>query len=212
MMKKEIQDRNLERARANRLSATPDEFLDALERRHGNRLRAWNVVFDPHGTGKVNYVKFCAAARGFGYAGRIADLFEHLDEGCDGVITLDEVDEEAHELVSELKTLCRQQYGGSLCRAWKECLDPGHKLSIDRAGFVEALVERLGFSGNADRLFSLLDFDHSGTITLDELDPVAARAMARGDDELGLDVPAEYRVVENKTFFGRQYSQQNYIR
>ena len=125
--KEEITQYNLARARLNRLAATPDEFLDALVKKFGNHLRAWNLLFDPHGTGKVNFVKFCAAVRNFGYGGKIVELFDALDVGCDGLISLEELDEVAHELTSELKHLCREQYGGSLCRAWKECLDPGHK-------------------------------------------------------------------------------------
>ena len=47
-------------------------------------------------------------------------------------------------------------------------------------------LKNLGFQGDADRVFRLLDADHSGFITLEEMDEEANQALIRGDVELAL--------------------------
>merc|ERR1740117_1493840 len=53
-------------------------------------------------------------------------------------------------------------------------------------------------------VFSWLDYDKSGFITLEEIDRRAYEAMMRGDDELGLDIPQKKKDLSHMTFDERQ--------
>merc|ERR1719269_131368 len=68
-------------------------------------------------------------------------------------------------------------------------------------------MAKLEWDGDAARVYELLDYDHGGSVTLEEIDEKAAAAMARGDDELGLDVEVEKKDFRALTFEERSMTE-----
>ena len=116
-----------------------------LKREHGTLLRAWHVAFDPQRTGAVGPPQFAAAARGVGFVGSAPAVFQELDREGRGFLKLGDLDEEAERITTEFRRLCKEQYGGSMCRAWQECLDTGNRRGLTRADLAAACA-KLGFS------------------------------------------------------------------
>merc|ERR550537_2195219 len=106
-------------------------------------------------------------------------------------------------LMASFYAFLKEKHEGSLVKAWKKSLDLDKSGSIKKDELVEAM-KKLGWDGDAARVYSLLDFDHGGSVTLEEIDPKAAAAMARGDDELGLDVEEEKKDMKGMSFLERQ--------
>merc|ERR1719353_1591103 len=167
-----------------------EEFKGVLTRKYGNLLRAWTMGLDSDGSGKLSFVEFCNSARLEGFAGNLKSLWKEMDADGEGFVTLEEFAPEIAKLVTGFKTFLREKHEGSLCKAWKRSLDLDKSGSISQEELVAAMA-KLGWEGDAARVYKLLDFDRGGSITLEEIDPAAAAAMARGDDELGLDVDEE---------------------
>merc|ERR1719478_408746 len=168
-------------------SYTFAEFKEQLTRKYGNLLRAWNLGLDSDGSGKLSFVEFCNSARAEGFAGNLKALWKEMDADGEGFVTLEEFAPEIAKLINGFKTFLREKHEGSLCKAWKRSLDLDKSGSISQEELVEAMT-KLGWDGDAARVYKLLDFDRGGSITLEEIDPKAFAAMQRGDDELGLDV------------------------
>jgi hypothetical protein len=82
-------------------------------------------------------------------------------------------------------------------------IEKASRVSLER--FVPA-CESLGIPAElAYRTFLWLDYDHSGFISLDEIDAEAQRQLERGDDEIGLDIQLEKKVSPlDLSFFDRQ--------
>merc|ERR1719326_968200 len=170
-------------------------FEAALTRKYGNLLRAWTLALDIDGSGSIGFTEFCTAVRAQGFAGSLKDLWKEYDKDGEGFISMDEFCPEIAALMSSFKSFLKEKHEGSLVKAWKKSLDLDKSGSIKKDELVEAM-KKLGWDGDAARVYSLLDFDHGGSVTLEEIDPKAAQAMARGDDELGLDVEDDKKAAD----------------
>merc|ERR1719353_2089197 len=166
-----------------------EEFKGVLTRKYGNLLRAWTMGLDSDGSGKLSFVEFCNSARLEGFAGNLKALWKEMDADGEGFVTLEEFAPEIAKLVTSFKSFLKEKHEGSLVKAWKNSLDLDKSGSIKKEELVEAMA-KLGWDGDAARVYKLLDFDRGGSITLEEIDEKAYEAMQRGDDELGLDVEA----------------------
>lgn len=161
-----------------------EAFIALLRRRFGSIPRAWRVHFDPGCNGKLNKAAFFEAARKVGYMDSLSTLWNELDQDKSGFISMDELDLEAHRLLSTFKGALLGRFG-SMAAAWLAMdADKTGRLELRE---VEDVCELLGIGRDRGRaIFSWYDFDNSGFITADELDPEAARALKRGDHEHGL--------------------------
>merc|ERR1719197_1628127 len=142
---------------------------------------------DSDGSGKLSFVEFCQSARNEGFAGNLKSLWKEMDADGEGFVTLEEFAPGIASLMASFYACLKEKHEGSLVKAWKRSLDLDKSGSIKKEELVEAMA-KLGWDGDAARVYSLLDFDRGGSITLEEIDPKAYAAMQRGDDELGLDV------------------------
>jgi len=164
-----------------------EEWKGVLTRKYGNLLRAWKVGLDSDGSNKLSFVEFCQSARAEGFAGNLKALWKEMGGADDGFVTLEEFAPQIAELMTSFKSFLKEKHEGSLVKAWKQSLDLDKSGSIKKEELVEAMA-KLGWQGDAARVYKLLDFDHGGSITLEEIDEKASGAMQRGDDLLGLDV------------------------
>merc|ERR1719482_1271020 len=193
------------RREANIGASDLEGFQAALVRKHGNILRAWKEVLDVDQIGHLCFTSFCKACRDTGYNGNIKKLWAQLDYDDSGFISIDEIAPVQGAMMQQFKQLLRDTHGGSLVRAWKETLDVEKAGNVPLERFVPA-CEALGIPADlAYRTFLWLDYDHSGFISLDEIDAEAQRQLERGDDEIGLDIQQEKKVSPlDLTFFDRQ--------
>merc|ERR1719174_1056400 len=101
---------------------------------------------------------------------------------------------------------------GTILRAWKTIDDDGSG-RIERHELKEAMA-KIKWDGDVDKIFDMLDYDHSGFISIDEIDIDTARALARGDDILfGLDFsPEKFKVGPDATFHERQAAHSMHMR
>lgn len=146
-------------------------FKAALKHRFGSITRAWRVVMDVDGNGRLSFREFCHALREVGYVGDFKTLWYQLDEDLSGEITLHELDPENAMLLERFRTACFSRYG-SMHRAWKMCLDRDASGIIQPEEFADACKE-MGMTDDpreAEALFDLLDLDRARGISEDEVD------------------------------------------
>jgi hypothetical protein len=198
------------RREANIGASDLEGFQAALIRKHGNILRAWKEALDVDQIGHLCFTTFCKACRDTGYNGNIKKLWAQLDWDDSGFISIDEIAPIQGSMMQQFKQLLRDTHGGSLVRAWKQTLDVEKAGNVPIQRFVPA-CEALGIPADlAYRTFLWLDYDHSGFISLDEIDAEAQRQLERGDDEIGLDIQQEKKVSPLElSFFDRQETEKS---
>jgi len=179
-------------------------FKAALARKYGNLLRAWRVGLDTDGSGKISFVEFCNAARAEGFSGNLKALWKEMGGGDDGFVSMAEFAPDVAALVDSFMKCLKHHGEGSIIKAWKKHLDTDKSGSVSKEEFIEAMG-KMGFEGDAARVFRLYDIDGGGAINLEEIDPKAYAAMLRGDDLLGLDVEEEGAQKKSEmSFLDRQ--------
>lgn len=144
-----------------------NSFKEACSRKYSNLCRAWRLLLDPGGVGRVSFAAFCVAARALGFSD-VRGLWSAMDGNGSGFITLDEWDPVAFFALMEFRDICRARYGG---------LDTAFKLGMDSHGAARAtpadlynFCQSVGFTGDPQVLFRALDLEQRGFITAGELD------------------------------------------
>jgi len=179
-------------------------FKAQLGRKYGNLLRAWRMGLDTDGSGKLSFVEFCNAARAEGFAGNLKALWKEMDSDGEGFVSMAEFAPDVAALVDSFMKCLKHHGEGSIIKAWKKHLDTDKSGSVSKEEFIEAMG-KMGFEGDAARVFRLYDIDGGGAINLEEIDPKAYAAMLRGDDLLGLDVEEEGAQKKSEmSFLDRQ--------
>lgn len=93
--------------------------------------------------------------------------------------------------VQDFLKLLRRKYG-TLVRAWRVALDKDSGSELEFCEFVAA-VRQMGAGQNARSLWFNLDVDQSGTLSLYDLDPIAAHAL----DKFRYLCTSQYGTIQN---------------
>lgn len=157
-----------------------ESFKAVLIKKHKNMHRAWAKVLDKSGDGLVSKNEFFNSARDIGYLGDLRSLWQFCDADGSGFITICELAPEEAAIMSDFKSALKERYG-SLYAGWVYLLD------ADKSGRLteqelEVACEELGVS--SEGLFDMLDVPATGFVHLEQLDPEAAAAVMRGEQEL----------------------------
>ena len=196
-----------------------DGFQSMLKIKYGNIFRAWKEGLDTDGSGKLSFGEFCTAVRKIGYCGSVQLLWDALSREEEGVvgkfIELQDIAPEEGKLMESFRSALLELHGGSYIRAWKETLDTnksGH-VSCEQ---IQEVMRSINFPQprkDAKKIFEFLDYDHSGFLTLEELDPYAYECVLRGDDVVfGDDCDVKSKGPMSMSFHERQGSHPIFIR
>lgn len=143
------------------------KFLSCCKRKYSSMIRAWRVLLDPGGIGRVAFTQFCKAAREMGFS-KVSTLWSQLDADGAGFITLDEWDPESFRALMEFRQIMFEQYGGAEL-AFKFGMDPDGSGTCRKVE-LEKFLDYHHFTGDVDVLWRSLDADRGNFITVDELD------------------------------------------
>merc|ERR1719387_1504101 len=179
-------------------------FRASLTRKYGNLLRAWNLGLDIGKRGQIGFTEFATALRNEGFNGDVNSIWKELDVDGGGLVSIDELAPKEGKMLLDFKEKLVAKFG-SILRGWVEGLDRDRSGTLTIVEFEKACAEIEGFQGDAAKIFTWLDFDYSGSLSLEELDEKAHEAMMRGDYELGLDLaPEGPDDTSNLSFADRQ--------
>ncbi|CAE8616138.1 unnamed protein product [Polarella glacialis] len=147
--------------------AYTEKFKACVVRKYGSMIRAWRLLLDPGGNGRVAFVQFCSAARAIGFS-QVATLWANLDSNSSGFVSLDSWAPFSYRALMEFRHICYSQFGG-LNEAFNFGMDKNGSGTCTKAEFV-LFLEDFDYSGDIDVLWNALDENRGGFITADELD------------------------------------------
>lgn len=156
-----------------------EEFERNCKRRFGSIAGAWRHCLDPGGQGTLPHGTFLSALRRMGYNGDYHALWHHYVRGGRGRIGLADLDARAAERIGHFMTMLASTYG-TLAASWRRGLGKGE---LERASEEELqqLCDHLGYPYSAQELFKDLLAPGKHTLAIWDLDPAAAKNLARGD-------------------------------
>lgn len=144
-----------------------DQFKKLLLKTYGTYVRAWRIGLDRDHNGRLDREELTKACQDIGYPGSRQELWDMLDDNGSGEISLGEVDSmTAHMLESFIARVLHLH--GSWDRAWSRIFDKRNDDRVERKMFIEGNIV-LGWGGNADRMFELLDVNRLRYLTWDSV-------------------------------------------
>lgn len=142
-----------------------EKFRSLLLNTYGNFVRAWREGLDRDHNGVLDYKEFFTACKDVGYGGLPRELWEALDIDQSGAVSLWEIDAPTARHLAEL-SLAAEKGFGSWEQAWHALFDTKGDDRVKLTAFVSGCAE-LGYSGDAEELFFLLDIDRAKYLTLE---------------------------------------------
>eukprot|EP00930_Biecheleria_cincta_P035386 TRINITY_DN24341_c0_g1_i1.p1 TRINITY_DN24341_c0_g1~~TRINITY_DN24341_c0_g1_i1.p1 ORF type:complete len:1544 (-),score=257.84 TRINITY_DN24341_c0_g1_i1:122-4753(-) len=157
------------------------EFVEFINSNFKNIWRPFRIIDGPDGNGEISFKEFqegikklkCKKFAGPDEDERIRNVFRFLDPSGEGKVSkgewsiLQQLYEEIRLSIKEFVEFCARTFGG-LDEAWEELDDDGSG-EIDEEEWSQSL-QRAGFFGLAGPIFSFLDKDDEGTVSLDEFE------------------------------------------
>lgn len=157
------------------------EFVEFINSNFKNIWRPFRIIDGPDGNGEISFIEFqqgikklkCKKFVGPDEDERIRNVFKYLDPSGEGKVSkgewsvLQQLYEEIRLSIQEFVEFCVRTFGG-LEEAWEQ-LDDDDSGEIDEEEWSQAL-QRAGFFGLARPIFSFLDKDDEGTVSLDEFE------------------------------------------
>mmetsp|Transcript_47990 Transcript_47990/g.114057 ORF Transcript_47990/g.114057 Transcript_47990/m.114057 type:complete len:1185 (-) Transcript_47990:90-3644(-) len=177
-------------------------FKEALRSRCGSCLGAWRQFLDLDGRGFITFGEFSCALSRLAFHGHVRSLWKQLDRDSDGRVSLADLDEETHSLLTEFNAKLKEKYGNMLV-AWLKAMDTQGTGLVNEQQFTKA-CENIGYSGNPKKLFKILQPDIARKfLTLKDFDTQAFNALSRGDFRMisELDTSATHKVKLSEMSF-----------
>lgn len=139
------------------------EFKSLLLKSYGNYVRAWRVGLDRDHDGKLDYDEFKVACQDVGFSGARKATWDELDGNGTGYVSLSELDEHCAEMLQKFMHRAMKLHTG-WDDAWATHFDPEGMDRVTMYDFIKG-CRTLGYGGNAERLFDLLDVHRIGYLT-----------------------------------------------
>jgi len=132
-------------------------FKKLLLQSYGNYVRAWRQGLDRDHSGVLDYEEFRTACQDLGYPGARMPLWRELDGDGSGGCSLSEIDKPTSDMLQRILECALKRYS-SWEEMWKRLMDTRGNDRVDLFTFIKG-CRALGWGGNAERLFELLDID-----------------------------------------------------
>jgi len=160
--------------------------------RTGQYMKAWRRLLDRDATNRCNWYEFKEACHVLGYTGDIAGAWRAFDEDLSGYISLREIDEESDMVLSNFRRWCASEFGSVKSAFIVFDSDCSGSLSFQE---FRAACRVYGYDGSARTLFSALDVDQQGTLTLKEISFLDDWEIDRDEDGIGKPATAGLKAV-----------------
>lgn len=170
---RELRRRQVEEASKNLLQS----FIVFLNRRFGTIVRAWRLGLDIDGDGRLRFQEFCFACKALGFRAKLRTLWKALDHQKTGYVCLKQLDAEASELMENFTHFLEDSYR-TLDDVWERVFDSNGSGRVMQEEFQIACRDKLRWTGNAAKLFKILDVNRSRDLSLDEVEFVGMRRRA----------------------------------
>lgn len=144
-----------------------DKFRTECVRLYGSLVRAWRVLLDPGGIGRVSFAGFCKACKSIGM-GQVKSLWTALDGNSSGFLTLDEWDPPSYLALAKFRQVCYHNFGGMEC-AFNRGMTSSRSNQVSE-GELQNFCYNYGYDGDVKALFGALDARQNGFIIVEELD------------------------------------------
>ncbi|CAK0860713.1 unnamed protein product [Prorocentrum cordatum] len=178
-------------------------FKQALIKRCGSLYGAWREALDLDGNGRLTFGEFCQGLQRLGMFGEIRGLWKQLDVNGHGYISFKDLDADTDAALQEFREKLVEKYGNML-KAWMKGVDVKGTNCVNEAAFLKA-CETVGFSGDAKKLFRVLQPDASRKyLTLKDFDTPAYQALSRADFRMISEEKGEKKSLVNMSFDERQ--------
>eukprot|EP00931_Biecheleriopsis_adriatica_P056035 TRINITY_DN33211_c0_g1_i1.p1 TRINITY_DN33211_c0_g1~~TRINITY_DN33211_c0_g1_i1.p1 ORF type:complete len:748 (-),score=149.21 TRINITY_DN33211_c0_g1_i1:24-2267(-) len=140
--------------------------LGTFQKKYGTLLRAWQLAIDVDGSNSVNWDEFKDACKHIGWDRDVPGAWRALDKNMRGFITLQELDPETNNALTEFREFAISQFGSV-----RSCF---HVFDLDESGEITFLEFKhacrvYGFQGHLKPIFRALDSSVGQTITMDEI-------------------------------------------
>jgi len=137
-----------------------ETFRKLLLHRYHTVIAAWTAL-DTELQGRLSYYQFLAACKRFGYNGESRKLWEALDTDRSGFVSLYEIDAPTARLLESFAVHIWAA-SGSLQAAWDQHFNRRGLGRCTPASFT-AGCKAIGFTGDIDTVYDLLNTTHSTT-------------------------------------------------
>eukprot|EP00927_Polykrikos_kofoidii_P069433 TRINITY_DN6490_c0_g1_i1.p1 TRINITY_DN6490_c0_g1~~TRINITY_DN6490_c0_g1_i1.p1 ORF type:complete len:447 (+),score=49.94 TRINITY_DN6490_c0_g1_i1:132-1472(+) len=142
-------------------------FKDACVRKYANLTRAWRLLLDPGGVGRVSFIPFCDRAKSIGFStGK--EIFSALDEERQGFITLERWDPVSFRNLMELRDVCTAQFG-NLAVALQFGMDKSGSGTVNLQNMTR-FCDEMEMCADPRLLLRALDVKNHGFLTSGDLD------------------------------------------
>jgi len=143
------------------------DFKGALLRKYGRYIKAWRMQLDKNSSNSCNWTEFKDAAKHVKYIGDVAGAWRHFDADFSGVITLQEIDAAAHNILTDFKHWADEEFGG--VKSVFAFMDKDKSKEVSFREF-RSVCRRFGFEGDIQRLYENLSMNtKQQTLHLDEV-------------------------------------------
>eukprot|EP00931_Biecheleriopsis_adriatica_P074214 TRINITY_DN48327_c0_g1_i1.p1 TRINITY_DN48327_c0_g1~~TRINITY_DN48327_c0_g1_i1.p1 ORF type:complete len:843 (+),score=213.13 TRINITY_DN48327_c0_g1_i1:100-2628(+) len=149
----------------------------------GRYMKAWRHLLDKDATNRCNWHEFEEACIILGYTGPQNDMpgaWRAFDEDLSGYITLREIDEESSNILLNFRKWAHEEFGG--VKSLFQCFDADGSNSLTFQEF-RAACRVYGYDGSTRILFSALDVDQEGTLSMKEVSFLDDWDLEDSDDE-----------------------------
>ncbi|CAE7591088.1 unnamed protein product, partial [Symbiodinium pilosum] len=150
--------------------------------RTGQYMKAWRRLLDKDATNRCNWYEFKDACHVLGYQGDIAGAWRAFDDDLSGYISLRQIDEESDMVLSNFRRWCVSEFGSVKSAFAVFDSDCSGSLSFHE---FRAACRVYGYDGSARTLFSALDVDQQGTLTLKEISFLDDWEIQAAENDLG---------------------------
>lgn len=142
-----------------------EAFKSLLKKKYGHLFKGFRLCLDKDSSNCVSFEEYMIACKTLGFSDA-ANAWMVLDDDGSGFVTYSELDPEEAETLMDFKNWAVKQYG-SVAAAFK-ALDQDGGGQLSHLEFCDG-ARQIGFEGDAEFLFEVMDLDLEGQLQKDEV-------------------------------------------